>query len=82
LFTETAKDTIRNPVSIWRDIDENSKVWYYFNESKEEKYKLPGVENPYIMVVVKEVDKALSIASWYFYATLGKKGAREIWKRK
>jgi len=26
LFTEIAKDTIRNPVSIWRDIDENSKV--------------------------------------------------------
>lgn len=82
LLVETAKDTIRNPVSIWRDIDENSKVWYYFNELKKEKHKLLGVENPYVVVVVKEVDEALSIASWYFYAALSKKGAREIWKRK
>ena len=82
ILTETVKDSIKSPISIWRDIDENSKVWYYFNELKREDNQLLGIEKSYIMIVVKQVDKNFFIASWYAYGILSKKGAMEIWKRK
>lgn len=82
VLIETARETIRNPISIWRDKEEESKVWYYFNEIEKERSKLLGIEKLYIIVIVKKPDVEYSIASWYPYSTLSKKGAREIWKRR
>ena len=83
IFTEKIKETIRFPLSIWKDeeIEESKEVWYYFNEIEKEKLNLIGIEKPYIMVIVKKIENEFRIVSCYTYHTIGKKGARQIWRK-
>ncbi|MCM8777530.1 MAG: hypothetical protein NC905_04635 [Candidatus Omnitrophica bacterium] len=83
ILTEKIKETIKLPISIWEDknIKEDKKVWYYFNEIESEELNLIGIEKPYIIVIVKRIENEFRIVSWYVYHTIGKKGATEIWKK-
>jgi len=76
---ETARNTIKNPLEIWRDTEEKSKVWYYFNKVDEETCELLNIDINYIMVVVKQIQGEFLIASWYNVNQIGKKGAKKIW---
>jgi len=82
LSKETARNVIKNPISIWRDKDKNSKVWYYFKEIENDKIKLLKVNKIYIVVVVKEKYGEFFVATWYNIKEIERKGAIEIWKRK
>ena len=72
---ETARATIKNPLSIWRDLDSNSKVWYYFNKIDAEKCKLLKLPTEYLMVVVKKFNGDFFVVSWYNMVRIDKKGA-------
>jgi len=79
IFIFSVKEGIKNPLSIWQDIEKSSEVWYYFIEIEEEKRKLMNLENCYIMVVAKKKENIISIATWYKVDEMSKKGAEEIW---
>ncbi|MFN4227839.1 MAG: hypothetical protein ACK4F0_06845 [Candidatus Ratteibacteria bacterium] len=84
IFTEKMKETIKYPISIWEDVnvEEEKKVWYYFNEITPDELDLMAIEKPYIMVVVKKIENEFRIVTCYVCQNVGKKGAIEIWKRK
>lgn len=82
ILANTAKQTIINPLCVWRDVDERSKVWYYFSEVSSPAFRELGIIRVFLMLVVKDTEAGLSIATWYSVRDAGKKGAREVWKRK
>jgi len=78
----SVKEGIKNPYSIWRDIDKSLEVWYYFIEVEEEKLKLLHLGECYIVVVVKKKEGLYNIATWYKVTDASKKGGRKVWQRK
>jgi len=41
---------------------------------------LIGIKEPYIIIIVKKIEDEFRIVSYAYY-NIGKKGAKEIWKR-
>ena len=81
ILETSVKKGIQKPISIWRDIAENSQVWYYFIAIEKSTMKLLGMDKYYLMAVAKRKEKTVFIATWYKVIDVTKKGGKQIWPR-